>query len=107
MQGLREHYVFVCLNRRPEGHPKGCCSGVGSNEILLRLKELIEEKEIWERVRAIGTTCLGLCEDGAVVVVYPDNIWYTKVTLEDVDRIVEEHLIGGNTVEDLRMKSVE
>lgn len=103
MQGLREHYVFVCQNRRPEGHPKGCCSSAGSNEVLFRLKERIEEKEIWDRVRPIGTTCLGMCEDGVVMVVYPDDVWYGKVSLDDVDRIVDEHLIGGNVVEDLRL----
>ena len=103
MQGLREHYVFVCQNRRPEGHPKGCCSSAGSKEVLIRLKELIEEKEIWNRVRAISTTCLGFCESGVVMVVYPDGIWYGNVSLEDVDRIVEEHLIGGEVVEDLRL----
>jgi len=103
LQGLREHYVFVCQNRRPPGHPKGCCSSAGSDEVLIRLKELIEEKEIWTRVRAIGTTCLGLCENGAVLVVYPDNVWYGKVSLDDVERIVEEHLIGGIAVEELRL----
>jgi (2Fe-2S) ferredoxin len=103
LQGLREHYIFVCQNRRPEGHPKGCCSRSGSDEILIRLKELIEEREIWNRIRAIGTTCLGLCDQGVVMVVYPDNVWYGNVGLDDVEQIVDEHLVGGNVIERLRL----
>ena len=101
--GLRERYAFVCQNRRPEGHPKGSCSEAGSDEILLRLKALIREREIGSRVRAIGTTCLGLCEKGVVMVVYPDNVWYGNIRPDDLDRIVDEHLIGGRAVEDLRL----
>jgi (2Fe-2S) ferredoxin len=48
--------------------------------------------------------CLGRCEHGPVVVVYPDDIWYQYIDEEDVDEIIESHLIGGKIVERLTIK---
>jgi (2Fe-2S) ferredoxin len=68
----------------------------------MRLKEMISEREISGDVRVVGTTCLDFCEEGPVMVVFPENVWYKRVHESDLDRIVEEHLIGGRIVEDLR-----
>jgi (2Fe-2S) ferredoxin len=69
----------------------------------MRLCELIEEKGISDAVRVVGTTCLGFCEEGLVMVIYPDNVWYAGVGFENLEKIVDEHLIGGKVVEDLRL----
>jgi (2Fe-2S) ferredoxin len=51
------------------------------------------------------STCLGPCpEDGATVVVYPENVWYTQVSPQDVDEIIDSHMVGGVAVERLRDK---
>lgn len=47
--------------------------------------------------------CLGRCDDGPVLVVYPDNVWYTYLDEEDVDEIINEHLLHGRIVERLRL----
>ncbi len=101
---LKERYIFVCLNRRTDGHPKGCCSSAGSEEVRARLKELTHERDISHRIRVVGSTCLGLCVGRVVMVVYPDNVWYSGVGIEDLDEVVDEHLIGGRVVERLRLK---
>jgi len=48
-----------------------------------------------------NTGCFGICDKGPIVVVYPEGVWYGKVTVDDVERIMEEHIEGGKVVEDL------
>ena len=53
------------------------------------------------RVNTAG--CLGRCDDGPVLVVYPDNVWYTYIDKEDIDDIIDNHLLHGRIVERLRL----
>jgi (2Fe-2S) ferredoxin len=96
-------HVFVCTNRRPEGDPRGCCAAKGSEEVRALFKEELEKRGLKGRVRANAAGCLDTCALGVSVVVYPEGVWYGRVTKEDVPLIVEEHLIGGRPVERLRM----
>lgn len=50
-----------------------------------------------------NTGCFGICEQGPVVVVYPDNVWYKTVSVDDVERIMEEHIEGGMPVAELEI----
>ena len=67
-----------------------------------------------ERVKALGLAgpgkvrvnqagCLDRCEEGPCIVVYPDNVWYTYVDKEDIDEIIDEHLVKGRVVERLKI----
>jgi (2Fe-2S) ferredoxin len=96
-------HVFVCTNRRPDGNPKGCCATKGADEVRARFKQSMDRAGLKGDVRANAAGCLDACEQGVAVVVYPDNVWYGKVTLGDVDEIVREHLVSGAPVERLRM----
>lgn len=97
------HHIFVCVNRRPPGHPKGSCGQRGSLQVLQALQQARIDRELFDTVRISSSSCLGPCEHGANVVVYPDDVWYGGVQPEDVAEIVESHLVGGTPVERLKM----
>ena len=102
MPPFRRH-LFVCTNVRPPGHPKGCCAEKGSEAVRDAFKEQVAKRGLKGSVRANAAGCLDACEHGVSCVVYPDNVWYGRVTLQDVDEIVEEHLVNGRPVERLRI----
>lgn len=102
-RGRYERHVFVCLNERDPDHPRGCCSASGSREIHARLKRLAKERGLEPCVRVNKSGCLDTCERGPSIVVYPENVWYGRVTLDDVEEIVESHLVNGTPVERLRV----
>ena len=77
------------------------CKASSSRLIDVRLKERLTEKGIADRVDVITTGCFGFCEKGPVVKIIPDNTFYTNVTPDDADDIVNDHIIGGRRVERL------
>jgi (2Fe-2S) ferredoxin len=96
-----ERHVFVCENRRPDGHPRGCCARKGGAEVKEALKAALKARGLQGRVRANAAGCLDACEHGAAMVVYPEGVWYGGVTPEDVPEIVESHLVRGVPVDRL------
>jgi (2Fe-2S) ferredoxin len=98
-----KHHVFVCLNERPSGHPRGCCRTKGAEEVLQTFKTAVSDAGLKSEVRAQKAGCLDTCEFGVSVVVYPDNVWYGGVTPKDVPEIVRSHLIEGQPVQRLRI----
>ncbi|MCS7233700.1 MAG: NADH-quinone oxidoreductase subunit NuoF [Synergistetes bacterium] len=93
---IQRAHVLVCMGA-------GCVSA-GSELVKKRLEEKIKEKELDVEVRIIGTGCMGPCERGPIVLVYPEGAFYQKVGLSDVDLIVEEHLLKGRVVKELLAK---
>lgn len=98
-----EKHVFVCTNRRPDGAPRGCCAAKGADEVRERLKTLAKERKLPVKVRVNAAGCLDFCEQGVTVCVYPENVWYGGVAVDDVAEIVDRHLAGGVPVERLRI----
>jgi (2Fe-2S) ferredoxin len=96
-----ERHIFICTNQRPEGHPRGCCSPSGEGELHRLFKVKLAQRGIKGTVRANKSGCLDQCEIGPTVVVYPEAVWYGHVTPEDVDEIIDSHIIGGRPVERL------
>ena len=95
-------HIFVCQNDRNPEDPRGCCRSRGAAEVLDRLKGEIHRLKLHREVRINKAGCLDQCAEGVSLVVYPEEVWYGHVTPEDVDEIIENHIVGGNPVERLR-----
>ena len=99
-----EKHIFICENKRPHDDPKGCCADKGSPEIKAKFKQRLQELGLKSSVRANTSGCLDACEFGVTVLVYPEQIWYGGVTLEDVEEIIQSHIINNKPVKRLFIK---
>jgi (2Fe-2S) ferredoxin len=99
-----QRHVFVCINERPAGHPKGCCLDKGSARVRDLLKAELKKRGLSDIVRANNSGCLDACEHGVSVVIYPDGIWYGQVTVDDVPEIIDRTIIEGEVIQRLLMK---
>ena len=100
---LFTHHVFVCGNQRAAGHSRGCCDQDGSEALRNAFKAEIKKRGLTPLVRANRAGCLDQCEEGPIVVIYPQAIWYGKVSIDDVPRIVEETIINGQIIDELQI----
>ena len=100
---LFEKHVFICLNLREAGDARGCCAERGGGEVAAAFKQKLHERGLKRVMRANKAGCLDQCARGVAVVVYPDEVWYGGVTVDDVEEIIDEHLLGGRPVERLRI----
>ena len=98
-------HVFFCTNDREDGSP--CCQRFNARQMRKYVKNRCKELGIHGegQVRINSAGCLGRCNEGPVIVVYPEETWYTYVDEEDLDEIVEQHLVKGERVERLMLKS--
>ena len=81
----------------------GCVSS-GSNELIKQFEEQLAIKGLEKEIKVVRTGCFGLCEAGPVAIVYPEGTFYSRVSAEDVEEIVEEHLLKGRIVQRLLYK---
>jgi (2Fe-2S) ferredoxin len=97
------HHVFFCCNQRTNG--EACCNDHGSQTMRDYAKTKIKQLGLAGpgNVRVNQAGCLDRCEEGPVIVVYPEEVWYTYVDQEDVDEIIDEHLVNGRVVGRLRI----
>lgn len=97
------HHVFFCCNQRSDG--RRSCNDHGSQAVRDYAKARIKEMGLAgkDRVRINQAGCLDRCEEGPVLVVYPEGVWYTYVDQHDVDEIIDKHLVNGTIVERLRI----
>lgn len=96
-------FVFVCVNERPEGHPRGSCSMKGGREVLDEFSKVLDGEGLSGEIALVRAGCLGPCMEGPVVAVFPDNHWYGNVRAKDVGEIVRDHIAGGNPVQRLTL----
>lgn len=91
----REHYLFVCTNRRPDDDPRGSCAAAGSEDLVKRLRaKLAELGGAKSAARVCSTSCLDLCDIGAAVVQEPNHVAYGGVTSNDVAEIAQGAIDG-------------
>ncbi|MTJ82968.1 MAG: (2Fe-2S) ferredoxin domain-containing protein [Telmatospirillum sp.] len=96
-------HVFLCTNRRPDGHPRGSCAATGSERLRDYLKARAKELGLGD-VRVNSAGCLDRCELGPVLVIYPEGVWYGFRTTDDLDEILETHLRQGGRVPRLMLR---
>ena len=98
-----KHHVFFCCNQRENGD--NCCNDHGSQEMRDYAKGKVKALGLSGegKVRINQAGCLDRCEEGPVLVVYPEEVWYTYVDREDIDEIISEHLQNGRVVERLKI----
>ena len=98
-----KHHVFFCCNQRDGS--RVCCNDRGATEMRDYAKDKIKKLGLSGagKVRVNMASCLDRCEEGPVMVVYPEEVWYTYVDREDIDEIVSEHLQNGRVVERLKI----
>ncbi|MBX3126648.1 MAG: (2Fe-2S) ferredoxin domain-containing protein [Polyangiaceae bacterium] len=86
----RRRYLFVCVNRRPDGQPRGSCAARGSVELHAALKAELAARQLDRfEVRACTSSCLDACWVGPCIAVTPDDVFYGRVTVEDVPELVD------------------
>lgn len=96
-----KHHVFFCTNQRDDGSQ--CCAQFNAQEMRDYMKKRSKELGLVRsgEVRVNTAGCLNRCDAGPVIVIYPDETWYTFVDKDDIDEIIEEHLVKGKKVERL------
>lgn len=99
-----QHHVFFCLNQREPG-ARECCAGKGAQAAQQHAKKRIKQLGLAQagQVRINQAGCLERCEEGPVMVIYPQGTWYTYVDNDDIDDIIDTHIVGGNIVERLKI----
>lgn len=96
-------YIFKCQQSAPPGMPKPSCvsqNNPESQELMQHLSMTLMQKGIIGTVQPIQTACLNRCQQGPVILVEPGHTMYVGLTKEKISRIIDEHIIGGNVVEE-------
>jgi (2Fe-2S) ferredoxin len=99
-----EKHIFICENEREPNDPRGCCSNKGSKAIRQMFKKRLKELGLNQKVRANCAGCLDACTFGPSIVVYPEQVWYGGVKPEDVEEIIQNHIMNNVFVERLLIK---
>ena len=99
-----KYHVFFCCNQREAD--ESCCARFGARKMRDYARQRVKALELAGEggVRINTAGCLGRCDKGPVVVIYPQGIWYTWIDEEDIDDIIEQHLQQGLVVERLLVK---
>ena len=100
-----QYHVFFCTNQRENGAT--CCEQSNATEIRAYAKAKIKALGLSGagKIRINTAGCLDRCAQGPVMVVYPDDVWYSYLDREDIDEVIEQHLLQGKIVERLLIPS--
>lgn len=96
-----QKHVFMCTNQKPDN--KRCCANQGGEAFVAHMRDALLERSLHGpgKVRVSKSGCLGRCSEGPCVVIYPEGVWYTYATCEDLDEIIDSHLLRNTPVERL------
>lgn len=99
-----KHHVFFCTNQREDGAK--CCGASGGQQMRDYAKKKIKALDLngAGKCRINSAGCMDRCDEGPLLVIYPEEIWYTFIDEQDIDEIIERHLQHGQIVERLQLK---
>lgn len=99
-----KHHVFFCTNQREDGAK--CCGASGGQQMRDYAKKKIKSLDLngAGKCRINTAGCMDRCDEGPLLVIYPEEIWYTYIDEQDIDEIIESHLQHGQIVERLQLK---
>lgn len=102
-----DKHIFICVNQRAAGAARKSCGEAHGMEIVDAFKKKLKERELPIKLRAQKAGCLDICDYGQTLVVYPEGVFYVGVTVNDVDEIIEEHIVNNRVVERLKLENVK
>lgn len=102
MVGYEKH-VFVCQHTRDAQSDKKACGNAGSAEYRKKLKKAVAQAGLNKKIRINVSGCLGQCEHGPAMVIYPQTIWYGNVQPDDLDEILEKSILNNKVISRLRI----
>lgn len=97
-----DKHIFICANQKAEG--KKCCGEVKGMELVEKFREVLKAKGLQTSVRAQRAGCLDACSFGPSMVIYPEGTYYGNVSIDDVEKIVEQHVVNNQIVKALELK---
>lgn len=98
-----DKHIFFCLNDR--GDHQTCCNNLGASSLQKYAKDRLKKiKNIHKyKIRVNRAGCLSRCDEGPVLVIYPEGVWYQYVDQSDIDEIIDSHIIGNRVVKRLQI----
>ncbi|MEM6347585.1 MAG: (2Fe-2S) ferredoxin domain-containing protein [Bacteroidota bacterium] len=99
-------YVQICNSHRPKIAGGGCCSDRGAKQLLTEFKAYIKERNLEKRIEIVESGCIRNCAQGVSLRVISDMTLYGQVKIQDIEEIVQEHLLNGRIVERLKVKPI-
>lgn len=98
-----QKHLFFCTNQREDGSP--CCGDHNAQAMRDHAKKRVKALNLSGegKIRINSAGCLDRCGEGPVIVLYPEAVWYTYVDQDDIDEIIDEHLVKGCVVERLKI----
>lgn len=101
---IYDYHIFCCVNERPDSAIRECCKKKRAIELRNYMKKKVTSLKLG-KIRVNQSGCLDQCENGPVMVIYPQGVWYKYKNFEDVDEIINSHLIKGKIVSRLLLKT--
>ncbi len=92
---LPDRHVFVCNQGKS-------CAERDSDKVYAEFRRLLKDSGLKPGVMVTGCGSIGFCDRGVAVAIYPERVWYSRVTIDDVQEIWDEHVVGGRIVKRLR-----
>ncbi len=82
--------IFICTQKRPDGHPIPCCANRDGLALRQELREMVKSRDKEMEVKVFTSGCLGACDQGPAAVRYPDGEYLLGITRDDLPEILEE-----------------